>query len=140
MSSDYIYDGADIVTGPCTNMMGVPEEFTNANHTALGWEDAKVGGTFIKIGIGALRKPDDKPYSNYRLYDIVNGGKWSSHRKPPPPSSSPGSSPIPAPATATSMRSARLPSPSGPARTGAQHSLRNTGQRTIPTTSTTTTS
>jgi hypothetical protein len=75
--SDYIYDGPDIVTGPCTNIMGVPEEFTNANHTALGWEDAKVGHNFIKIGIGALRKPDDKPYSNFRLYEIANGGKWT---------------------------------------------------------------
>ena len=75
--SDYIYEGDDIITGPCTNMIGVPEEFTNANRTALGWEDAKVGGTFIKIGIGALRKPDDAPYSNYRLYEIANGGKWT---------------------------------------------------------------
>jgi hypothetical protein len=78
--SDYVYEGSDILTGPCTNMMGVPEEFTNANHTALGWEDAKVGGTFVKIGIGALRKPDDQPYSNYRLYDIVNGGNWTIQR------------------------------------------------------------
>jgi len=24
-----------------------------------------------------LRKPDDAPYTQYRLYEIVNGGKWS---------------------------------------------------------------
>lgn len=77
--SDFIYEGDDIITGPCTNMVGVPEEFSTGK-TALGWEDAKVGGTFIKIGIGALRKPDDTPYSNYRLYDIANGGKWTVKR------------------------------------------------------------
>jgi len=129
--SDYIYDGADIVTGPCTNMMGVPEEFTNANHTALGWEDAKVGGTFIKIGIGALRKPDDKPYSNYRLYDIINGGKWTVRK------------------TATSVEfTQELTDPGsgygyvyrksvsltpGKPQLILEHSLRNTGQHTIQT-------
>ncbi len=42
----------------------------------LGWDDAKPGGTFIKIGVGTLRKSDDAAYDNYRLYDIVDGGKW----------------------------------------------------------------
>jgi hypothetical protein len=127
--SDYIYDGADIVTGPCTNMMGVPEEFTNNNHTTVGWEDAKVGGTFIKIGIGALRKPDDKPYSNYRLYEIANGGKWTVHK------------------TATSVEfTQELTDPEsgygyvyrklvsltpGKPQLVLSHSLRNTGKRTI---------
>lgn len=73
---DYIYDGTDIVVGPCTSMMGVPEEFTT-NNSALGWDEAKVGGTFIKIGVGVLRKPDDRPYDMFRLYDIVDGGKWT---------------------------------------------------------------
>ena len=127
--SDYIYEGDDIVTGPCTNMMGVPEEFTNANHTALGWEDAKVGHNFIKIGIGALRKPDDKPYSNFRLYEIANGGKWKVN------------------ATANSVEFTqdlidpdsgyayvyrkRVSLTPGKPQMVLEHSLRNTGKRTI---------
>ena len=43
----------------------------------LGYEEAKPGGTFLKLGVGILRKPDDQPYTAYRLYDIVDGGKWS---------------------------------------------------------------
>ena len=43
----------------------------------MGYDEAKPGGTFLKIGVGILRKPDDAPYSAYRLYEIVDGGKWS---------------------------------------------------------------
>lgn len=70
---DFIYDGADIVAGPCTAVTGPTEEFVKT----LGYEEAKKGGTFIKIGVGVLRRPDDTPYDNYRLYEIVDGGKWT---------------------------------------------------------------
>jgi hypothetical protein len=70
--SDFVYRGEDIVAGPCSAITGPVEEFG-----VLGYEDAKAGGTFLKIGIGILRKPDDAPYTQYRLYEIVNGGKWS---------------------------------------------------------------
>jgi hypothetical protein len=70
--SDFIYQGAEIVAGPCSAITGPVEEFT-----ALGYDEAKAGGTFVKIGVGVLRKPDDSPYSGYRLYEIVDGGKWS---------------------------------------------------------------
>jgi len=129
--SDYIYDGADIVTGPCTNMMGVPEEFTNANHTAPGWEDAKAGGTFVKIGIGALRKPDDKPYSNYRLYDIVNGGKWTVRKTA---SSVEFTQELTDPGSGYGyVYSKRVLLTAGKPQLVLEHSLRNTGQRTIQT-------
>jgi len=78
---DYEYRGDQIVTGPCTTMVGVPEEFASVSRTPLGWEAAKAGGTAVKIGIGVLRKPDDKPYDHYRLYSIVDGGKWTVKRK-----------------------------------------------------------
>src|SRR5580704_2620658 len=70
--SDFIYQGAEIVAGPCSAITGPVEEFT-----ALGYDEAKAGGTFVKIGVGVLRKPDDSSYSGYRLYEIVDGGKWS---------------------------------------------------------------
>jgi len=77
---DFIYDGDDIVAGPCTAITGPAEEFVS-NGTGLGFDEAKAGGTFIKIGVGVLRKPDDAKYSAYRLYPIQDGGKWSVRRK-----------------------------------------------------------
>ena len=77
---DFAYDGAAIVAGPCTAITGTPEEFVT-NKKALGFDEAKAGGTFIKIGVGVLRKPDDAPYEVFRVYDIVDGGKWSIKRK-----------------------------------------------------------
>lgn len=73
---DFIYDGADIVAGPCTAITGPAEEFVS-NGAALGFDEAKAGGTFIKIGVGALGKPDDAKYSPFRLYPIQDGGKWT---------------------------------------------------------------
>ena len=77
---DFVYDGAAIVAGPCTAITGTPEEFVT-DQKALGFDEAKAGGTFIKIGVGVLRKPDDAPYDAFRVYDIVDGGKWTVKRK-----------------------------------------------------------
>ncbi len=73
---DFIYDGTDIVAGPCTAITGPAEEFT-ANGQPLGFEEAKPGGTFVKIGVGVLRRPDARGYDPYRLYPVVDGGRWS---------------------------------------------------------------
>jgi hypothetical protein len=70
--SDFVYRGNDIVAGPCSAITGPVEEFG-----VLGFDEAKAGGVFLKIGVGILRKPDDAAYSGYRLYEIVNGGTWS---------------------------------------------------------------
>jgi hypothetical protein len=69
---DFIYDGPDITAGPCSAVTGPADEFGQ-----LGFDDAKPGGNFIKIGIGALRKPDAAKYDNYRLYEIADPGKWT---------------------------------------------------------------
>jgi hypothetical protein len=42
----------------------------------LGWNDAKPGGTFIKIGVGVLRK-EGETYNRYAPYEVINPGKWS---------------------------------------------------------------
>jgi hypothetical protein len=73
---DYIYQGDDIVAGPCSAVTGPAEEFST-NNEGLGFSDAQPGGTFLKIGVGVLRKPDSEKYSMFRLYDIVDHGKWS---------------------------------------------------------------
>jgi len=72
---DFVYRGSEIVAGPCSAITGPVDEFKQP----LGFEDAKPGGHFVKIGVGALRKPDEAKYDNYRLYEIADGGKWTVH-------------------------------------------------------------
>ncbi|GAB3223122.1 hypothetical protein [Spirosoma arcticum] len=62
---DYNPKTHDAINGPV-------EEFT-----ALGFADAKPDDTFVKIGVGVLRKPDEKVYSFARSYDVVDHGKWT---------------------------------------------------------------
>jgi hypothetical protein len=69
---DFVYEGPDIIAGPCSAITGPVDEFR-----PLGWEAAKPGGVFVKIGVGALRKPDDGKYDNYKLYEIADAGKWT---------------------------------------------------------------
>jgi hypothetical protein len=57
----------DSITGPV-------EEFLS-NDAGLGYADAKVGETFIRIGVGAVRKPDEKAYRRFATYEIVDPGK-----------------------------------------------------------------
>jgi hypothetical protein len=74
---DFTYDGADIVASPCTAAVGPAEEFVTDANLPLGYGEAKPGGTFVKIGVGALRKPDDSAYNHFHLYEIADPGKWS---------------------------------------------------------------
>lgn len=77
---DFIFEGPDIIAGPCSAVTGPVEEFS-WHDKALGFDEAKPGGTFIKIGVGVLRRPDEQPYNPFRLYDIVDPGKWSVESK-----------------------------------------------------------
>lgn len=79
--NDYIYEGADIIAGPCSAVTGPAEEFLT-NNEALGFSEASPGGTFLKIGVGVLSKPDNAAYSIFRLYDVVDHGEWSVQAKP----------------------------------------------------------
>jgi len=57
-------------------IMGPVEEF-KTNDAGLGYHEAKAGDTFIRIGVGTVRKPDDGPYKAFKTYDIVDSGKWT---------------------------------------------------------------
>ncbi|GAB3021688.1 hypothetical protein [Spirosoma pulveris] len=59
----------DAINGPA-------EEFT-----PLGYAEAKAGDTFVKIGVGTLRKPADKPYTFATYYDVADHGKWRVKRR-----------------------------------------------------------
>lgn len=68
--------GNPIEAGINSSASGPVEEFVSGpDGTVLGYADAKPGETFCKIGVGALRKIDNAPYSSYTNYTIVNGGK-----------------------------------------------------------------
>src|SRR5690554_5026482 len=43
----------------------------------LGFEEAKPGETFVKIGVGNLLKPDDKAYRFSIPYEVEDYGKWT---------------------------------------------------------------
>ena len=61
-----------VFAGPASATSGPVEEFS-----PTGYDQAKPGGTFLKIGVGALRKPEEPRYDHYRIYDIAVPGKWS---------------------------------------------------------------
>lgn len=73
--ADFAYDGSEVVNGPASAIMGLPEEFNGDTNVALGYAEAPVGGTFIKIGVGVLRKSDKPKYDHYEHYKIIDGGK-----------------------------------------------------------------
>ena len=58
----------DAITGPV-------EEFTG-----LGYDEAKVGESFVRIGVGAVRKRDEPAYRQFTTYDIVDPGTRTVHR------------------------------------------------------------
>ena len=70
---DFAYQDSDIAVGIPSGSMGPAEEF----QTPLGYDTAKAGETFIKVGVGVLRKDDETPYNNYKHYEIADPGKWT---------------------------------------------------------------
>lgn len=47
---------------------------------AVGYEDAKIDGTFLKIGVGMLKKHGNEPYNSFTYYDIENYGERLIHK------------------------------------------------------------
>ena len=54
----------DAITGPV-------EEFE-----AVGYDSAKAGEEFLKIGVGVLKRLNEKPYSFATLYPVAEPGAW----------------------------------------------------------------
>jgi hypothetical protein len=59
----------DAITGPV-------EEFLT-NGAGLGYDEAKPGDSFVRIGVGAVRKPDEPKYRQFSTYEILDPGKWT---------------------------------------------------------------
>ena len=64
----------DAITGPV-------EEFLT-NGTGLGYAEAKTGESFVKIGVGAVRKPEEKAFRQFNTYEITDPGKWTVRQQP----------------------------------------------------------
>lgn len=60
---------SDAVVGPA-------EEFRHPT-SEIGYDEAKPGDLFLKIGVGMLRRVDAKPYFFGTSYPIVDGGTWT---------------------------------------------------------------
>lgn len=43
----------------------------------VGYDEIKPGESFVKIGVGFVRKPNDLPYNFATYYPIVDGGRWN---------------------------------------------------------------
>ena len=43
----------------------------------IGFEQAEVGGEFLRIGVGGLKKENNQEHSDFILYPISNPGKWT---------------------------------------------------------------
>ncbi len=63
------------------SISGPVEEFKGEDG-ALNYAEAKPGELFVKPGVGVLRRVDEKPYSSYLTYPLVDGGKWEVSRSP----------------------------------------------------------
>jgi len=61
-------------------VMGPVEEFLTGD-AGLGFAEVGAGETFVRIGVGVVRRPDDKPYDRFRTYDIVDTGRWAIETK-----------------------------------------------------------
>jgi hypothetical protein len=70
---DFTYKDGEIVAGTNSAMSGPAEEF----QAGIGYADAAIGGTFLKVGVGILRKADNNPYRFATHFDVVDGGKWT---------------------------------------------------------------
>ncbi len=64
----------DAIAGPV-------EEFRSEDG-GIGFATAAPGETFIRIGVGAVRRPDARPYQPFRTYDIVDPGQWAVRPSP----------------------------------------------------------
>jgi hypothetical protein len=66
----YPFTPEGVVVDQASAICGPVEEFAPA-----GFDEAQPGETFLKIGVGRLRKPDHRDYDHARTYALVDAGK-----------------------------------------------------------------
>lgn len=64
----------DAITGPVEEFRTADD---NADDNAWGYQHAKPGEPFVKLGVGVLRRTNDAPYKFANAYPLIDGGKWT---------------------------------------------------------------
>lgn len=54
-------------------IMGPVEEFL----PPVGYDEAKTGNSFVKVGVGAIRRPEESEFHQFNTYEIADAGKRS---------------------------------------------------------------
>lgn len=73
---NWVFEGNEIVAGLASGLPGPVNEF----QTPLGWNEAQPGGTFIKLGVGVLRRGEGT-YNRFVHYDVLDSGTWTVNRR-----------------------------------------------------------
>ena len=113
----------DAITGPA--------ESFDTDGAGLGYAEADAGGQFVRIGVGIVEKPEERSYSPYKAYKVLDAGKWKISR---------GKNWIQFQQTLTSkigyayVYSKRVTLVEGQPELVISHSLKNTGNQLISTT------
>src|SRR5882724_7338709 len=69
---DFAWQNGQVTVSPASGAAGPSEEFT-----AIGYDEAGMGGKFLKIGVGILKRDTDT-YDFVHIYPVVNEGKRGS--------------------------------------------------------------
>lgn len=121
----------DAISGPVEEFFGGAPSVGHDTATGLGYNEAKPGGTFIRIGVGVLRKPEEEKFNRFKTYEIVDAGKWKVERKPDGVTFHHAVADTPSGYGYEYTKIARL-EPGKPALV-LEHSLKNTAKKTIST-------
>jgi hypothetical protein len=69
---DFVQRNGQVIASSVSAATGPAEEFRQP----LGYDGTAPGGTFVKIGVGVLRRVDDEGYSRFARYPLVSAGEW----------------------------------------------------------------
>jgi hypothetical protein len=73
--TNWVFEGDEVVSGLASALAGPVNEF----QSPLGWDEAEPGGTFIKLGVGVLRRGEGN-YNRFVHYPVLNPGTWTVNR------------------------------------------------------------
>jgi hypothetical protein len=76
---DFSDEGDALVVSAVSAAMGPADEFDPID-SPPGFDAAQPGGSFIKIGVGVLRRPDTTAYDHYYAYEVLDHGRWSARK------------------------------------------------------------
>jgi hypothetical protein len=68
---DVAFGAEGVVVSSNSGTLGPAEEYT-----PIFYDEAAPGGRFLQIGVGALVRPDDKPFDRFHRYEIADAGRW----------------------------------------------------------------